>query len=445
MISVNIKKGFDLKITGAPSNVLETLDKPSHVAVLPEKIPFIKPRLKVQVGEKVKVGSPLFEDKRNPDIRFMSPGGGEVVRIDFGPRRVIQEIVILLDENEAYEVFDQVEPQAFDSLAREDLVKALLSGGLWPFLRTLPFRDIADPDKTPPALFVSLDSLEPFQPHSEIYLNGNAELFRFGLKILNRLSPCVYTTVAHANETVRKRLKGEITHAYKGAYPAHDPGVLLYRIKKTPEENAAWYIYGQDVLHLARFFKEGRYPINRIVSLGGSSLSTRKHFKTRAGVPLRHLVRKSEIDGSTRYIVGGIFSGCHGEPDGYMGFYENALNVLPLPDKPEPLAFSRPGFNKLSYSRTFLSSLRTTALDGDCNMHGEERACVNCGYCSEVCPVDILPQFTLKALLVDEIEEALAHGLLDCVQCGLCSYVCPSKIELADILTQFKASYYRER
>jgi Na+-transporting NADH:ubiquinone oxidoreductase subunit A len=59
--------------------------------------------------------------------------------------------------------------------------------------------------------------------------------------------------------------------------------------------------------------------------------------------------------------------------------------------------------------------------------------------------VDILPQFTLKCLLADELEEALAHGLLDCVQCGLCSYVCPSKIELAGILTKFKGSYYLEK
>jgi len=445
MVSVNIKKGFDLKITGAPSNALETLDKPSHVAVLPEKIPFIKPRLKVQVKDRVKVGTPLFEDKRNPDIKFLSPGGGEVARIDFGPRRVIREIVIRLDESEKHEIFDQVRLQEIESLTREELVKALMHGGLWPFLRALPFRDIADPDKTPPALFVCLDSLEPFQPQAEVYLNGDVELFRFGLKVLKRLSPLVYTTAAQTNQALRTMLNGDITHTYKGAYPAHDPGALLYRIKKAPEENAAWYIYGQDVLHLARFFREGRYPIDRIVSLGGSSLITRKHFKTRAGVPLRHLVRKSEIKGPVRYIVGGLFSGCHGEADGYMGFYETALNVLPLPNEPELLAFSRPGYNKLSYSNTFLSSLRSTALNGDCNMHGEERACVNCGYCSDVCPVDILPQFTLKSLLVDEIEEALAHGLLDCVQCGLCTYVCPSKIELADTLTRFKASYYKER
>jgi Na+-transporting NADH:ubiquinone oxidoreductase subunit A len=81
----------------------------------------------------------------------------------------------------------------------------------------------------------------------------------------------------------------------------------------------------------------------------------------------------------------------------------------------------------------------------DATYHGEERACVNCGYCTDVCPVDILPQFTYKSILADEIEEALAHGLLDCVECGLCSYVCPSKIELFDVLKNTKRAYYLEQ
>ena len=445
MISINIPKGFDLNITGAPSTELEHLDKPTHVAVLPEIIPFIKPRLKVKKGDRVKVGTVLFEDKRNPRITFVSPGAGEVTRIEFGPRRVIREIVIRLDADEQYEDFDQVGFDEVDSLAREDVVNALLAGGVWPFIRALPFRDIADPDTQPPAIFVSLDTSEPFHPQPDVYLDGHAELFRFGLTILSRLCPTIYVTAAGRNQKTIEWLNGEITHTYNGAYPANDPGVILYQIKKAPEENAAWYIYGQEVLHLARFFKHGRYPIERIVSLGGSSVKVRKHFRTRAGVPLRHLIRGKAVEGPQRYILGGIFNGFHGHKLGFMGFYENALNIMPLPDEPELLAFSRPGFNKLSHSRTFLSSLRSVPLDGDCNMHGEERACVNCGYCSDVCPVDILPQFTMKSLLVDEIEEALAHGLLDCVQCGLCSYVCPSKIELADTLTRFKASYSKER
>lgn len=442
---INVKKGFDLKITGVPSNTMQPLDKPSHVAVLPEKIPFVKPRLKIAVGDDVKIGTPLFEDKRNPDIKFLSPGAGEITRIDFGPRRVIEQIVILLADDEPYEAFNPIGAHEVDHLDRDTLVKALLKGGLWPFVRTLPFRDIADPKIIPPAIFVSLDTLEPFHPQPEVYLQGAIELFRFGLRLLERLGPRVYVTASQANTSIQTMLDGEITHVYRGAYPAHDPGVLLYHIKREPQENAAAYLNGQDVLHIARFFKQGRYPIDRVVTLGGSSVAERKHFLTRAGVPLKHLAHGNDFQGPQRYIIGGIFNGRHGHPDGYMGFYENALNVLPVPEEPEFLAFSKPGFDKLSHSRTFLSSLRATVLDGDCSTHGEERACVNCGYCADVCPVDILPQFTLKALLVDEIEEALAHGLLDCVECGLCSYVCPSKIELADTLTKFKASYSKER
>jgi Na+-transporting NADH:ubiquinone oxidoreductase subunit A len=81
----------------------------------------------------------------------------------------------------------------------------------------------------------------------------------------------------------------------------------------------------------------------------------------------------------------------------------------------------------------------------DCNMHGEERACINCGTCASVCPVDILPQFTMKCVLADEVEESLEHGLLDCAECGLCSYVCPSKIEICTILKEAKAEYYKEQ
>ncbi|MFP4039266.1 MAG: 4Fe-4S dicluster domain-containing protein [Desulfosudaceae bacterium] len=132
------------------------------------------------------------------------------------------------------------------------------------------------------------------------------------------------------------------------------------------------------------------------------------------------------------------------EKDGYLGFYDTALNVLPAGDQPEFLGFARPGWNKPSRSRTFLSFLNRGPFSPDTGRHGEERACVNCGSCAEVCPVDLLPQFTLKCVLAGEVEEALAHGLLDCVECGLCAYVCPSKIELRHLLRQAKVDYYNE-
>lgn len=81
----------------------------------------------------------------------------------------------------------------------------------------------------------------------------------------------------------------------------------------------------------------------------------------------------------------------------------------------------------------------------DSGMHGEERSCINCGACADVCAVDILPQFMYKSLLAGEIEEALSHGLLDCVECGLCTYVCPSKIELSTTFINKRRIYYQEQ
>jgi Na+-transporting NADH:ubiquinone oxidoreductase subunit A len=77
-----------------------------------------------------------------------------------------------------------------------------------------------------------------------------------------------------------------------------------------------------------------------------------------------------------------------------------------------------------------------------CNRHGGLRACIQCGFCTRVCPVDILPQLAYKAVLAGEVEESLAHGLLDCVECGLCSFVCPSKIDLLQTLRRAREAYY---
>ncbi len=177
MISIRTKKGYKLNIAGEPSHELEQLGRPTSVALLPERIPFVKPRLKVKVADQVKVGSLVFEDKRNPDLVFLSPGGGRITKIDFGPRRVIKEIVVELDQDEGYETFPIFNEAQVENIERQMLVKAIMTGGLWPLFRELPFRDIAAPDSIPPSIIVSLDTNEPFQPTPEVYLKGKNSIF----------------------------------------------------------------------------------------------------------------------------------------------------------------------------------------------------------------------------------------------------------------------------
>lgn len=443
-MQITVKKGHNLNLAGQPAGDIEELPRPETVGILPEHIPFVKPRLKVAWGERVKAGSPLFEDKRNPDIQFLAPGSGRIEAINFGNRRVIKEIVIRLDEDETGETFESVSVGGIGNLTREDLINMLLKGGLWQLIRELPFRDIADYKTIPPSIIVSLDSMDYFQPSSDIYLAGNEKLFRFGIQLMQKLSDTVHVSSIN---TVRppQSVNELISHTVSGNYPADDPGVLLYNIKKAPEENAAWFINGQDLLLIAQLIQTGSYPTEKIVAVAGTGAGTKRYIKTRIGAPALHIAGSPDNEKKQRFISGGAFRGYTIPADSYLGFYESSLTIMPEGDDEEFFGFLRPGYKRQSYSKTFLSFFNRSTIDMSCNLHGELRACINCGTCETVCQVDIFPQFAFKCLEAGEIEEALAHGLLDCVECGLCTYVCPSKINIKEKIKKAKADYYKER
>ncbi len=446
MISVTVKKGYQVKVAGVPSTDLAVLERPSHVAVLPERIPFVKPRLNVKVGDSVQRGSPLFEDKRNPDIRFLSPGGGSIEAVHLGPRRVIREVVIRLDASESSVAFSPLSETDLDTVGRRALVQMILDRGMWACFRALPFRDMPQPDTAPPAILVTLGNLEPFHPRPEVFLEGKGALLRYGLKVLQRLSKGpVNVAAAQDDRFAQTEFSDLISHTYAGPYPAHDAGVLVYQTKSSANQNRTWYIDAQDLLLLAEMLKTGTFPTQRTVAVGGTLARKQRHVKTRIGVPLKHLAEGIMDTRTPRYVVGGILTGYRASSDSYLGFFETSLVVLPEGEEREFLALFRPGFQKPTYSRTFLSALTADELEMDCNRHGGLRACIACNHCTEICPVDILPQLTYKSILAEEIEEALAHGLLDCVECGLCAYVCPSKIELSKVLKNAKAAHYKEQ
>lgn len=431
---------------GPPGATLSDLTAPDQIAVLPAKIPHIKPRLKVAEGDAVKIGSLLFEDKRNSAYRFLSPAGGRVNRVDFGPRRAIEAIVIDREHpDEPYQAFPVIAESQLAIIPREELVDHICQGGLWWTLRQLPFRDLCPLDTIPPLIIVSLDAREPFQPSPMIYLQDRIDLLKYGIQVLEKLSQNRVAVIADPNQKeLLQDCRSILTHTVSGHYPAGDPGTVLYHIKQSSEENRAWFMNGQDLILMSQLLSQGRYPVERIVSVAGSAAPVQQHYRTRLGVPTAHLVDLKGIEDHTRFIVGGLFRGHISGPDGFMGLYETALNLVPEGAEAEFLSLFKPGMVKPSYSRAFASKLEKGPLHYNCNLNGSLRPCIACMHCADICPVDILPELMYKAILTEELEEALELGLLDCVECGLCSYVCPSKIELSQTLIAAKANYAKE-
>jgi Na+-transporting NADH:ubiquinone oxidoreductase subunit A len=77
---------------------------------------------------------------------------------------------------------------------------------------------------------------------------------------------------------------------------------------------------------------------------------------------------------------------------------------------------------------------------------GGPRALIPVGSYNRVVPSDIEPNFLMKAILCEDIEEMLALGLLEMSreEAALCTVVCPSKINYSQILEQGWLQFEKE-
>ena len=441
MEEIKLAKGFKPALAGKPDQSVIHLPDPETVGVSVMDMPYIRPKILVKENDPVKTGTPLFCDKRNQRIQYVSPATGIVSQIIFGERRHLKEIVIRLKGKNECIQFETLSPDTVDKVQKATLIRLLQEGGLWPCFRQFPFKDTADPDLEPAMIIVSMNGNDPFSPHPAAVLEHESRAFEFGIRILHQLSPRIVISSRQSSLDRLNGFKNHITHNVPDVYPAWDPGVVLYKLKTAIKENSSWCISAEHLALIGNFLLTGTYPVKRVFTVTRSN-DQKPHIIARQGSPVK-LLAGSFPDKSL--ITTGRFNGRPVDLDSHMGFFETTLNIIPDNPKEELFGFITPGISKPSASRTFLSSFLKTRTQQDCNLHGEERACVNCGYCAKICPVDLDPSFLMKAVLSDDIEDALSFGLLDCCRCGLCSYACPSKIELTHLLSNGINAYYKDK
>jgi len=121
---IEIKKGFDLPISGAPRMQVEDAPQVLHVALIGDDYQDMKPTLLVAEKEQVSLGQPLFADKKNPTILYTSPASGQVVAIHRGERRRFLSLVIQLAGN-SEKTFTAVKTDEFDQISAEQVEKAI--------------------------------------------------------------------------------------------------------------------------------------------------------------------------------------------------------------------------------------------------------------------------------------------------------------------------------
>ena len=462
---IQIKGGRRFSLAHAPSTEEATLSASKTVGVTPRGFHGLKPRVVVAVGDKVTRGQELFHDKKRPQVKWTSPAGGTIEEIRYGKRRSLQAVVISVGDDESHS-FDKHDRGALAGLGQEKVVKTLAESGLWnrfvafPGWAVAPMpgevlpEPVSEHDEVPvpkslKAVYISALATEPHQVDPMVALKGNEETFAAGLEVVRQAAPKAYLISASGQKLPAQAssVTGVNHRQVNAVYPAENTGLQSYYVDKPAADEVVAGLSVEDVIDIGHLFLNGSLRTERTYALAGDGAQKKTHVKARPGISVADLTQVSEENlGDTRVIAGGIFTGNKVGLGDYLSPAERCVQLMKEDRERTPFHFQfRLGAKYLTVFRTWLAGFKpVVAGEATTSLHGEERACVQCGKCIDVCPVGLMPNLVFKAALQQDIEKMESVFINDCVDCGLCTFVCPSKIELGEHIESGKALIEKE-
>ena len=443
---IQIKRGLDLPISGAP--VQDIIDGPAIKTVALSAASFIglKPTMLVQEGDQVKLGQALFSDKKNPGVNYVAPAAGKITAINRGAKRVFQSIVIDVQEGdlagEEAEQFQNYTSEQLAGLSREQVQDYFIETGAWTYFRTRPFGKVPAKGSAPRSIFVNAMDTNPLAANPEpIILEAQAE-FELALHALAKLTDGAVFVCKKAQSSLPDFAIPQVKNEqFAGKHPAGLSGTHIHYLDPVNEQKTVWSIGYQQVIALGRLLSSGRISTERVIAITGPQVEKPCVVRTRLGASTEELCAGKLKSGENRVIVGSVLSGSIAEAA--FSFLDDSANqVSVILGKAERefvalLGLVSPHLNRHSVKNLFLSKLNPSKkFDFTAAVNGGYRAMVPIGSYEEVMPLDILPTQLLRAILVGDTETALSLGVLELVEedLALCTYVCPGKYEYGPVL-----------
>lgn len=443
---IKITKGLNLPIAGMPSQQISSKPAVKRVALLGEEYIGMRPSMAVREGDRVQKGQLLFEDKKNPGVRFTAPASGTISAIHRGERRVLQSVVIDVDGDDAVH-FPRYELADLAGLTREAVQRQLLESGMWTAFRTRPFSKIPAPGSVPAAIFVTAIDTNPLAADPQPIILAQREAFDAGLTLLTRLTDGKVHVCQASGGKLGGHPVGQVTfNQFAGPHPAGLVGTHIHFLEPVSLKKQVWHLNYHDVIAVGKLFLEGELSVERIIALGGPQVKEPRLIKTCSGASLDELLADELLDDENRIISGSVLSGTHARgPHAFLGRFHLQISVVKEGREKELFGWVMPGKDKFSITRTTLGHfMKRKLFNFSTDTNGGERAMVPIGNYERVMPLDILPTMLLRDLLAGDTDSAQALGCLELDEedLALCTYVCPGKYEygpaLRSVLTQIE-------
>jgi Na+-transporting NADH:ubiquinone oxidoreductase subunit A len=451
--AVKIKQGLDIHLKGKPRETTKHTITSPHYTVFPDDYSGFIPKVSVKQGDRVLAGQPVMYDKNRPEIKIVSPVSGTIISVNRGEKRKLQSIVIQAEEKIEYANFGSKDVQA---LSPETIKLSLADAGILAFIKQRPYDIIADPKDTPRDIFVPGFFSAPLAPNVEYILKGQEPDFQTGLDALAAVTPGkVYLGIRPDCKTpALKQAKNGTIVEFSGPHPAGNASVQINHIRPVNKGEIVWTVNPQDVLLIGRFFNKGIVDMTRLIAFTGSEVNEpdRAYYPMLPGAGIERLVRSSVTEHiPLRYISGNVLSGTRIAFDGSLHAYDNQITVIPEgSDTNEFIGWILPGFNKFSVSRTYpaviVEALTKKEYEIDARIQGGQRAMIMSNEWDKVFPMDILPEFLIRAILAQDIDKMENLGIYEVApeDFALCEFVDTSKMELQKIVREGLDWLYKE-
>lgn len=435
---IKITKGLDIKLKGAAEKATENAIISNTCTIRPEDFHGVIPKLLAKVGAKVKAGETIFYNKDIEAMKFVAPVSGEVVEVNRGERRRIMSIKIQADKEQSYQDNGKFNLDAADGNAVKE---HLLVTGCWPFIKQRPYDVIANPNKSPKAVFISGYASAPLAADLDYVLQGKEAELQAAVTALGKMTEGqVHVSVGKNANSPLAGLNGITLHKVSGPHPSGNVGTLINKIDPVNKGEVVWTVNAQDLVIIGELLLTGKFNAERLVALVGSSVKKPRYFRTKIGSEVATMVYDNGVDqdGNDRIISGNVLTGKQVKPDGALDYYSNTITVIPEGDDYELFGWNKPIFNKLSTSRALTFSWLTPnkQYDLNTNTNGEHRAFVMTGNYEQVFPLDIYPLQILKACMYSDLDEMEALGMYEVApeDFALTEFICVSKQPHQDII-----------
>ncbi len=436
MSKFKLKKGLNIPVLGIPKQVVHDIKSPKTVALLGKDYNGLKPKMLVNVGDKVNRGTPLFCHKDYPEIFYVSPCKGFVKEINRGHKRILLSVVIEIEDIDEKGI-NIVDLHAKEKNKIEYIKRCLFESGLWTSFLTRPYSKVPSPQSKPSSIFVTAMDTEPLSADAELIIKNDIKAFKEGLKNISILSNGKLFLCTKENSEII--VDGFQNHEFSGPHPAGLTGTHIHFLDPPNSEKIVWSIGYQDVIAIGKLFLTGHLDIKRTIAISGPLAKEPRLVNTVLGASLDDIL-EGEYDKSEdcRIISGSILSGFHAYDDtAFLGKYSRQITIIKEDKEKHFFGWIKPQPNKFSVMPVLFSAFSFFKLFNlTSNLNGGRRAMVPTGVFETLMPQDYLPTQLLRALLVMDTDVAQSLGALELDEedLALCTFACPAKYEYGTAL-----------